>query len=440
MAETFAAPQAAPRKAYAALALALLAAASMTYYHLGLFVPRVLEIRSAKGLGNGYAFGDDFYPIWLTVHSAHRDLYGAATTREIQSGLFGRPLDPRHPLDPPPDYRTFAYPAFTDLLFWPVAAFDFPALRLVLALLLPLLTIASLGLWMHALDWRVSPEWFVVIALLGLCNYPLLEAFFAEQPGLLVAFLLSAACLALRRNQQSLAGILLALSLIKPQMTALAIFYLLLWSVTDWHRRAKFAVCFVLTTFLLLGSSLLIWHDWIGAWLRVILGYHRYATPALVAELLGPTLGARIGLVAIAAIVIAGLIVAWHNRGASTDSSQFWTTLTLMLAITSVTLLPGQAVYDHVILLPGIFLLIQRWTNLRTLGRLPRVLQNLGAIVLSWPWVAAFALIVARPWISPERFYSTAVFALPIRTAGAFPFALLALLADAAFRLGVRET
>jgi len=42
----------------------------MLYYHLGLFLPAVLEIRAAKGLGNGYSFGDDFYPIWLTSREA----------------------------------------------------------------------------------------------------------------------------------------------------------------------------------------------------------------------------------------------------------------------------------------------------------------------------------------------------------------------------------
>jgi len=83
---------------------------------------RVLEIRAAKGLGNGYSFGDDFYPIWLTSREAlgwHRDPYSVEMTREIQTGLFGRPLDAHIPTDPPTDYRTFAYPAFTNLIFWP---------------------------------------------------------------------------------------------------------------------------------------------------------------------------------------------------------------------------------------------------------------------------------------------------------------------------------
>ena len=114
-----------------ALALACIGAASMVYYHLGLFIPRMLQVRSSIGIGNGYSFGDDFYPIWLTAHQSragHRDLYSYQMTREIQTGLFGRALDPRNKFDPPIDYRQYAYPAFTELLLWPSALLDFPTL------------------------------------------------------------------------------------------------------------------------------------------------------------------------------------------------------------------------------------------------------------------------------------------------------------------------
>jgi Glycosyltransferase family 87 len=419
------------RNAILALALALVGSAAMLHYHLGYFLPRVLEIRAAKGLGNGYSFGDDFYPIWLTAREwrlHQNDPYSLAITQKIQSGLFGRPLDPRNPQDPPTDYRTFAYPAYTVLLFEPTAALDFPTLRLVLILLLPLLVIASLGLWMRALEWRVHAIWFAVTALLTLCSYPLLEAFFAEQPGLIAGFLLAAAALALRQNNLAKAGIFLALSLIKPQMTMLVAIYFLLWSLADWRRRRTYAMGFLGSIVLMLGASLLLWPRWIAVWLRIILGYHRYATPPLVTELLGPALGPRIGPFLIAILVVAGLALAWRNRRVTVQSYSFWLTTSLLLAITSVTLLPGQAVYDHIILLPGIFLLLRHWHTIRNSGSIARILQTISAVVLFWPWAAALALIASRPMLTREHFYSTAVFALPIRTAGSFPFAVLALL------------
>jgi hypothetical protein len=411
-----------------ALCLAIVGAAAMLYYHLHLFIPNVLQTRTAKGLGNGYAFGADFYPIWLVARQwqvEHRDPYNAQMTRQIQTGLFGRVLDGRNPSDPPAEYREFAYPAFTEVLLGPTAAIEFPTLRLVLAVLLPLLTVASLWLWMLALQWRIDPLWFAVLVVLSLCNYPVLEAFFAEQPGLIAGFLLASSLLALRHNHLSLAGGLLSLTLIKPQMTLLAALYLMLWSVAD-RRRVRFLAGFLLTTLLMVSASLWIWPHWIGAWIRVLLGYHRYATPPLATLLLGSTLGLYVGPIAIVGMLGVGIFVAWRNRQASVDSPDFWLTLSLPLAITSVTLLPGQAVYDHVILIPGIFLVLRYRRVLRDGGRIPRALLVMGAIVLCWQWVAALGVIAVHPWLSPEGF--TAVLTLPIRSAASLPFAVLALL------------
>jgi len=402
----------------------------MLYYHLHLFIPNVLQLRAAKGLGNGYAFGDDFYPVWLATRLSrleHRNPYSPEITRQIQIGLFGRPLNPLNPGDPPVDYREFAYPAFTELLVWPVADVQFSQLRPILAALLALVTVASIWLWMLALQWRVHALWFAVIVVLALCNYQVLEALFAEQPGLIVGFSLASAALALRRKRLLLAGVLMGLTLIKPQMTSLAIAYLLLWSSSD-RRRAHFLVGFLTTLALLVGASVYIWPRWIEQWVRILLGYHRYATPPLVTVLLGtwsPYLGKTLVLILLAVC----FVLAWRKRHATPDSLDFWLTLCLLLAITSVTLLPGQAIYDHVILLPGIFLLLRYWRGLCNAGRVPRTLLAISALVLFWPYAAAFALIVLRPLLAPELFHSTAIFALPIRTAASLPFAVLALLA-----------
>ena len=220
-----------PRIAFLALSLALLGASAMLYYHLGLFMPRVLEVSASKNLAAGYAFGNDFYPVWLTSRECvltGRDPYSAQMTREIQKGLFGRSLNSQIPTDPLPDYRTFAYPAFTDLLFWPAGQVPFPVLRVIVLVLLVALTITSVVLWMDALSWRLSWSWLAVTVSLTLFSYPVIEGLYAGQLGLVVGFLLAAAILALQRRHLVLAGTLMALTTIKPQMTVLAVVYLLL--------------------------------------------------------------------------------------------------------------------------------------------------------------------------------------------------------------------
>src|SRR5215469_12983680 len=167
--------------------LALLFAAAMAFYHLGIFVPNLLAERARKGLGAGYAVGNDMYPIWLTTREwllRHRDPYSPEMTRSIQTGLFGRPMDPSQPTDPPPDYRTFSYPVYTDLLAMPFAALSFPALRWGLVFALPIVVVAGILLWLKFLRYRPGNWLLFCIIVLTLFSFQLLEALFAQQVGL----------------------------------------------------------------------------------------------------------------------------------------------------------------------------------------------------------------------------------------------------------------
>jgi hypothetical protein len=73
-------------------------------------------------------------------------------------------------------------------------------------------------------------------------------------------------------------------------------------------------------------------------------------------------------------------------------------------------------------------MLARYWNELRDAGPAPRALQSSGVIVLLWPWIAAFGLIVLHPWLAPSTFNSTAILSLPLRTAASLPFVVLALL------------
>jgi hypothetical protein len=416
------------------LCLALIGAGSMLYYHQGLFIPRALEARASGGLGNGYAFGNDFYQVWLSSREwlRHgRDPYSAAMTREIQTGLYGRPLDRAIPTDPI-DQRQFPYPVFTDLLFWPTTEFSFGLVRVALLCLLLPLTAGAVLLWLRALDWRPGWRWVASILLLTLSSYPSLEALYAVQLGLVVAFLLAASIFALRSGRFLLAGILMALTTIKPQVTLLVIFYVSLWSLSDWRRRGSYCIGLLATLMVLVGGALILLPNWIYSWIHNLVAYHGYTTPQLLTEVLTKPLGARFAgpatLLLFAGSMIFAMILAWRNRAAAAASLEFGLTLSILLALTCITLLPGQAVYDHLALLPGILFLLRHRRKLLFAGLVPAVLGTVGAIVLFWPWTTALALIALRPLLPPSLFFSTAIFDLPIRTAASLPFAVFALL------------
>lgn len=424
-----------PSSRFAAIAfgLALIGAASMLYYYVGYFVPSALEADVSRELGKGYSFGDDFYQVWLTSREwlyHRRDPYSAEITREIQIGLYGRPLDP-HRLSDPLDRRAFPYPAFVDLLFWPTANISFPLLRVSVVCVLVPLTAVTVLLWLNALSWRLRRPWAIVILLLVLCSYPVLEGLYAGQIGLLVGFLLASSICVLRRGRFFLSGILLALTTMKPQVTLFAILYLLVWSSQSWHKRGRLYAGFFSTLFLLVGGSLIVWPHWIQSWLHNAVEYHGYTMPSLVsavpAVVLRPHVAELFSVALNLSLLIAATVLAWRNRAAPAESAEFWWTLSLLLAVTTVILLPGQAVYDHGILLPGILLLASRWQSQYSSPTF-RTLLAIGAGVLLWPWLSSLALIVLRPLLRPEVFSSKAVLLLPLRTAAAFPFVVLGLL------------
>ena len=414
-----------------AVLLALCVAAGMGYYHVGLLLPRSMERAAARGLGGGYSFGNDFYPIWLTSRDAlvrHQNPYAPETTREIQTGLFGRPLDGRSAADPPRDYRAFAYPAYVDLLFWPLALLPFPLVRVGLAVALGILTVFSIPLWLQALGRRASRSLLALLILLTLSSYAVLEGLFAVQPGLLVGFLLAASFAALARGRLFFAGSLFAFTLVKPQMSAVVAVYLLVWSFSRWHERRGFAYGFFAWSAALGGFSLLVWPHWIPQWLRVLSGYGAYAPPPLITYSLGPRLGPLLGPFLIAALLAIAAVLMWRMRNIPAASPSFLLTVSLLLALTSITLLPGQAVYDHIVLLSGILVILWTWRDVVLSSRAFAVVLAAAALALFWQWIVVLPLLASKVFLSSAQFYSALVFLLPLRAAASVPLAVSAVL------------
>lgn len=412
-----------------ALLLVLLTTAGMTYYHLGLFMPRALQNWTNEGLGGGYHFGDDFYPIWLTTREAflhHRDPYTRDMTRDIQTGLFGRPLDARISTDPDLNYRAYAYPAYVNLLFWPFSSIPFPKVRIILAVALAVLTALSVPLWITALRLGPGPRVTAMVTLFTLSSYAAIEGLFATQLGLLVSFLLAATFAALTKHRLFLAGSLFAFTFIKPQMSALVGVYLLIWTLSEWRSRRAFLLGVLSWSSLLVVASLVVWPHWIPEWLGVLSGYGAYAHPPLLSFSLGPKLGPRLGPFLIAALLLAGVILMFKVRKATANSPAFLLTVSLLLALTSITLLPGQAVHDHLILLPGILFAAYRSRKLALDSRPFRIVLLAASLALFWQWITAIPLLVIRYFISPATFFS--VLRLPLHAAASVPLGITAVL------------
>ncbi|HUK23093.1 MAG TPA: glycosyltransferase family 87 protein [Terriglobales bacterium] len=406
------------------LLLALVMAAGMGCYYFEMFLPHSLAVRAAADAAGGYFFANDFYPIWLTSRECvwrHIDPYSPEITRSIQRGLVGRSLLSPRPGDPASDYRTLPYPAFVDLYGLPVSWLPFPAARIVVGFVFLFLIAVSVFLWAKTLGWNLETPQLLVFVILTWFSYQGLEGMFAEQIGVLSVFLLAMTAASLIDGKLVRSGCCLALATVKPQMCALLIFYLMVWALAEWKRRRRFVISFLATEAWLCLLAMLVWPNWIASWIHSLLTYGDYSRPPLPCALFGfyP------GVIVIVALLAASAVLAWRRRKASPSTPEFAAAVALLLAVTAVTLLPEHAVYDHLILLPGIMLAMQSRRQIASGSAVSRGVAALAVAVIAWPWLAA-PVVLAMKVAAPAS--AAAILFLPVRTAAAIPFVVLALL------------
>jgi hypothetical protein len=408
------------------LTIALVLAAGMILFYFGTWIPQVRSLLAARHLGAGAYYGNDFYPIWFAAHALDQrpcNPYSDALTRQIEAGIYGRPLVPALRGDPRRQYRGFSYPLYVEFFAWPLARLSFEQTQVLLtALFLPLMALAAL-LWLRAIGVSPGPVGMTVYLLFYLTSFPALEAIFALQPSIVVAVCLAGMSLALVRGRYLIAGILIALASIKPQLTVLLTAWLLAWSLFDWKRRRLLVFGFSLSFGALLVGSEWIDPGWISVFVHTVGAYRQYTAPPLVQLIFGPWLGAApaVFLLALAAHV------CWRTRHFPPERNDFQLTLAIVLAVT-ITLFPtGAALYDHLLLMPAWLWLYKHRAMVAGASVPLRWLFRLLLAALAWQWIAALgvALLVA---FLPALRSNTLLGSVPVRLQLSLPFITIALL------------
>jgi hypothetical protein len=267
--------------------------------------------------------------------------------------------------------------------------------------------------------------------LFYLTSYPALEAVLALQPSILVACCLALMSLALARERYLLAGTLLALATIKPQLTVLLAAWLLAWSLIDWKHRRGLLLGFSLTFGALLMASELILAGWISVFVHTLAAYRQYTVPPLVHFVFGPVLGTAIAVLLIALAACA----CWRSRDASPRRNDFLLALAIVLAVT-ITIFPtGAGVYDHLLLVPGWLWVYNNRAIVSNSRVALRWLVGLLIAALTWQWTAAFVVALLAVFFPALRSNANFVL-LPLRLQASIPFLTIAILGLMAFRTG----
>jgi hypothetical protein len=336
----------------------------------------------------------DLYPRWvgtreLLLHG--QNPYGAEVTHEIQMGFYGHVIEQSYNKPPSEiiDEQRFAYPVYVVFLLAPTVHVDFAKLQAWAPAVLGALIAISAWLWLAVLRWRPPPWVIVTVVLLVLSSPQIAQGLRLRQLGLIAAFLLALAAWCVTRNRLFVAGVLLAVATIKPQLVALCLVWFLVWSLGDWEKRWPLAGGFALTLGLLAGAGAILVPRWVHYFLEGAEAYRHYFPPgakSIVRLILGDWIGGIVSVIA----AIALLVYAWNRRRAAGESAEFTQVLSLFF-VTATLILPLLTPYNQVLLLLPLLMLIRDWRLL------PRWDRMGFALLLSWPFVAWVALLAHPP-------------------------------------------
>src|SRR6266852_6998127 len=174
-----------------AVALALLAWASMWYYVRCIVIPH--QGKHAARLDNPRGNLSDLYPRWLGARELllhGRNPYGREINLETQKGYYGRLLDASRP-DDRKDQQGFAYPVYVVFILAPLIKLSFHDVQIIFWWVLIGLTAGSVLLWLRALCWRLPPLAVAIAMVLTLGSVPAVQGIKLQQLSLLVATLLA---------------------------------------------------------------------------------------------------------------------------------------------------------------------------------------------------------------------------------------------------------
>jgi glycosyl transferase family 87 len=366
----------------------------------------------------------DLYPRWLGARELllhHRNPYSREVTREIQIGYYGRELDPSRPMDPK-DQQGFVYPVYIAFLLAPTVGLPFELVREVFGWCLVILTALTVPLWLRAVGWRPRASAMAIMVLLTVGSFSAVQGFRLQQLTLVVVALMAAAGSLLVSGRLVLAGVVLALATIKPQLVLPMVLCLLLWAASDWVRRQRFIWSFAITMALLLGGSEILLPGWAGNFLTAAGDYRHYAGGMSMLDVL---LSPRWGRISAAVLIAAVAMVCWQSRTQERDSAAFALMISMVVAVT-VVIIPMFAPYNYVLVIPALLLIARDWRIVWNSGILGKAGLALTVAVVSWPWLAALGLGLASLLLSPATVQKG--WWLPLYTSAKLPIPLVCLI------------
>jgi hypothetical protein len=300
--------------------------------------------------------GNDFLARWVGAHywmQQELSPYDTRVSIAAQELIYGRPAGPGE------DVAHFVYPMPAMVFFAPFGLMDYTLARAVwmtiLEIALPVLALIGIAI----AGWRPGRAGRATLLLFSVLWYHGLRAIVVGQFAVLESLLMVGALLAIQRRNDAMAGILLGLSIAKPQMPVLLLPFVFLWSIRA--RRWSIPVWGTATILsLILGFTVLL-PDWPVEWLRQLVEYPSYTE-------LGPPVSIITSIIpgvsGVAAVALGGLLLLyllweWIQALGKPDRWFQWTSA-MTIVVTNLVAI-RTATTNYVVLLPALILIFSIW-------------------------------------------------------------------------------
>lgn len=251
--------------------------------------------------------GNDFLVHYIGTRSYLLDRispYSDEVALRIQTSAYGRAAEGiEHEL-------RVAYPFYSIFLFAPFSLIsDYAIARALWMVVLEVALIIMCLLSFQLLDWKPKLWMQSVFLAFSVLWYHSARSVINGNAVILITLMLIGALLALKRQQDHIAGLLLAIATIKPHLVILLIPYILFWSI--YRKRWRVLSSFSLTLGVLLVISLLLMPDWLLQNIWEILKYPDYNPAGTLAAALGewfPELANQLrwGILIVLSIILFG--------------------------------------------------------------------------------------------------------------------------------------
>ena len=306
--------------------------------------------------------GNDFLGRWMGARYWVQDgisPYDPQVSRASQQLIYGRAVD----REAGEDIQDFLYPFPAMIFFAPFGALPYTLARAIW------MTILEIGLPILALigiaiaDWKPRRGVLISLLLFSVLWYQGTRAIIIGQFAVIEALLMAGALLAVKRGRDPLAGILLGLSIAKPQMAVLLIPFVFLWAA--YARRWLIIAWGVGTIAGLLAVSVLLLPDWPLMWLQQLIEHPTYTVIGPPVEILADAFPSMSGVIAVALGGALALYLFWEwAKAAGKPDRWFQWTAALTIVITNLVAF-RTATTNYVVLLPALCLvfavLADRW-------------------------------------------------------------------------------